>query len=185
MLEQEIRRAARTFFDRTKAWTQWLDEIYLVADVRDYDLDIPAGAEVSRVQRATIDGAPINVVGWSSTPVDLATRQALGGRQLASSSDLLTVTIGSSAAAGSRLQVQVSLIPSRTSTSIPDDVLAKHVDAVIDGAKYYLMRVPGPLYKPSDAQAAGLAFEQAIAAASIEAYRDHTPTTPRASVKWC
>lgn len=185
MLDQEIRRAARQFFDRTKAWAVWLDTIYLVANLRDYDLDIPAGTEVVRLQRATVNGAPINVAGWSTLAVDLSSNESQGGRQILASSDLLTVTLGNEGEAGAKLQVQVALMPSRTATSIPDDVLSKHVDAVIEGAKYNLMRVPGPLYKPKDAEAARRAFENHVSGATVEAYRDHTMTTPRASVKWC
>lgn len=185
MVEQELRSAARIFFTRTKAWVQWLDEEYLVANLREYDLSLPAGTEVVRVQRATVDGRPVEVVGWNSLPSDMAIHGAGGTPQLVSSPDRLTLTIGAPGASGSRLQVQAALMPSRSATAIPDHLLSQHADALIDGAKYRLLRVPGPLHKPQEAAEAMALFERAIAACSVDAWRGHTNATPRASPKWC
>lgn len=185
MLDQEIRQAARMFFARTKAWVQWLEEVFVSGALREYDLDLPTQTEIVRVQRATVDGRPVEVVGWNSLPSDLALHATGGSPQLVSSADRMTVTIGSPGAAGSKLQVQVALMPSQSAASIPDTVLLLHRDAIAEGAKYRLMRVPGPLSKPQEAEQARVLFERAIAASSVDAWRGHTNATPRSSVKWC
>jgi hypothetical protein len=93
----------------------------------------------------------------------------------------LTQTVGTAA----RLQVQASLAPSRTAIGLEALLASQHRLAIVEGAKHRLMRVPGPLHKPKPAEESRQLFEAAVAAASVDAWRGHTNSTPRARPKWC
>ena len=72
VLDQEIRNAAIEFFRRTRVWTEWLEPIYTSAGVREYDLDLPSGSEVVRIEQATRNGSPLELEGFRTVPSDLA-----------------------------------------------------------------------------------------------------------------
>lgn len=184
VLEQEVRKAAREFFRRTRAWTQWLDEIPLSDKLREYDVDLPTGAEVVILEKATLNGRPIEASGYRALSADPIEHEGTGGLAVVSA-DRLTLLLTQAAGKGDRLQVQASLMPTRTSTGIPDLLLSKHAEAIAEGAKHRLMRTPGPLHRPIEAEEARVLFEAAVASASVSAWRGNTNVTPRARPKWC
>ena len=184
MLEQEIRSAAIEFFQRTRCWSQWLDPLGASDRALEYDLDLPAGAEIVRIERATRDGKPLDVVGFRTLTVDPASGEASGPIAL-TSADRVTVTLSQPPGAGSRIQVQVSLMPTRSASGVSDLLMSKHRDAIAEGAKYRLMRTPGTLNQPKAAEEARQLFERAVATSSVDAWRGHTNATPRSTPKWC
>lgn len=62
LLDQELRIAASTFFDMTRAWSDWLDPITTQAGIAEYDLDAPSGARIVRLERARIDGQDLTIL---------------------------------------------------------------------------------------------------------------------------
>lgn len=184
MLDQEIRRAAREFCHRARPWLVWLSEITTVAGVRSYyAITLPVDAEVFRIQRATLDDQLIDVLVYAEHEADPAT--VPGQWPGVVSRDRQNVILMRDPAAGQKIKLQAVLAPSPTATTLDDTLVAQFGAAIVEGAKYRLMRVPGPLHKPKSAEEARLLFEIAIGAASHAAHRSQTNTTPRASVKWC
>ncbi len=184
VLDQEIRQAAIEFFRRTRVWTEWLEPIYAAANLREYDLDLPAGSEVVRIEQATRNGAPFEIEGFRSLASDPAQR-AVDGPLALTSADRVTVWLSQPVGAADRIQLRVSLAPSRTAAGIGDTLFAQHRQALAEGARHRLLRMPGPLHKPREAEEARLLFERAVAAASVDGWRGHTNVTPRARPKWC
>ncbi len=184
MLDQEIRSAAIEFFRRTRVWGEWLDPVYAASSLREYDLEVPTGSEVVRIEQATRNGALLEIEGFRSVPTDPAQR-AVDGPLSITTSDRVTVWLSQGVATGDRVQMRVSLMPSRTSTGIADTLFGQYRDAMADGARHRLLRVPGPLHKPREAEEARLLFEAAIARTSADGWRGHTLVTPRAQPKWC
>jgi hypothetical protein len=183
MLEQEIRSAAQEYFQRTSAWIDWLAEITTVANTRQYVLTLPADSEVHRIERATLDTNPIEIKVWRTVSPN-PDGNVTGSNGLVSE-DRTNVLLSGNPTAGQKLQVQAVLVPTDTATAIPDALWSRHKSKIAEGAKYRLMRVPGALHKPREAQEASDLFEKAIASMAVETWRSHTSVTPRAKAKWC
>lgn len=183
MLDQEIRRAAREFCHRARPWLTWLSDITTSAGVRSYAIPLPADSEVFRIQKATLDDQEIDVLVYAEQVADPET--VAGQYPGLVSRDRQNVTLLRDPAAGQKIKLQAVLAPSPTATTLDDTLVAQFSAAIVEGAKYRLMRVPGPLHKPQSAEEARLLFEIAIGAASHAAHRSQTNTTPRARVKWC
>jgi hypothetical protein len=184
VLDQETRQAAIEFFRRTRVWTEWLEPIYAAANLREYDLDLPAGSEVVRIEQATRNESPFEIEGFRYVSADPAQSPQSGPLTL-TTSDRVTVSLSQPVGAADRIQLRVSLAPSRSSTGIADTLFSQHRQALAEGARHRLLRMPGPLHKPREAEEARLLFERAVAAASVDGWRGHTNVTPRARPKWC
>ena len=182
MLDQEIRRAAIEFFRRSRAWMAWLDPIVVSSAIQEYDLDLPANAQVFRIEAASLNGREYPVSGLRALTADPSYDNA--EQAAAVSLDRLSVVLTQALGDGDRLQIRAALTLSKTALSLDDALFDQHSDAIVEGAKYRLMRVPGVLHKPQEAQEARGNFEAAIAAASHSAWRGHTNATPRARVSW-
>lgn len=184
LAEAKVRQAAIEFFRRTRAWVEWLDPSTSVAGLVEYDFDLPTGADVARVERATLDGNPIVIASFRDASHD-ASRQELAEQGLLSR-DLKTFRLGRSVAAGLSLQVQVALIPSRTATGLPDDLFEKYVDDIVRGARAKILSIPGTdFYNPDMSMLEQSAFGSSIAARSVDAWRGLTKNTPRSRASFC
>ena len=183
-LDQALRDAAIEFLRRTRAWMPWLESSITTSSLREFDLDLPPQSEVVRIEAATLDARPLAVRGFRTIPMDSASYVDGAGLSL-TSTDRITVWLTQTVGAGAKLQVLVSLVPSRSATGLDDTLLTKHRLAIVEGAKHRLMRMPGPLHQPKPAAEALQLFERAVAASSVDAWRGHTNHTPRATPKWC
>jgi len=184
LLEAKLRQAAIEFLERTRAWVEWLDPATSYEGVLEYDFDLPAGTDVVRVERATLDGEPIEIVSYRDADHDWLRQPML--EQGVLSRDLKTFCLGVSVASGALIQIQAALKPSRNATGIPDDLADKYRDDIVHGARYLVLSMPGtPFYKPDTAAVERALFEGAIASRSVQAWRGHTANTPRARVKLC
>jgi hypothetical protein len=183
LAEAKLRQAAIEFFQRTRAWVEWLDPVTSVAGSVEYDLDLPTGSDVARVEKSTVDGKPIDIISYRDASYDW-TRLDLTSQGIVSR-DLKTFRLGQAVAAGLTIQVQVALTPSRTSTGIPDDLYDKYVDDIVHGARYRVLMTPDTtFYKPDLAGIEKALFEAAIGTNAVDAWRGQTANTPRARVKF-
>lgn len=181
--EAKTRQAAIEFFKRTRAWVEWLDPVTSMAGAVEYDLDLPTGSDVVRVEKSTVDGTPIDITSYRDAPYDW-TRLDLESQGLVSR-DLKTFRLGQAVAADLTIQVQVVLTPSRASIGIPDDLFDRYVDDIVHGARYRVLMTPDtPFYKPELAGTEKSLFDAAIATNSVDAWRGQTANTPRARVKF-
>lgn len=184
LLNQELLLAAQLFMRRTRCWMAWLEPTRILAGAMEYDLDTPDRALVVRVEKAAIDGSPIDVVSWRQirTDPDLGETPHAG----MASNNRTTFRLGREYPAGGLLSVQASLMPRRAATGIPDEFFSQHEDAIACGARARLMAMPGMTW--TNFELAGVhagAFDAAINAATVDAYRGYTNATPRRRVQWC
>lgn len=184
LLEAKTRQAAIEFFQRTRAWVEWLDPATSFEGLVEYDFDIPSQSDVARVERATVDGKPIVIQSYRDAPHDW-TRSDLVNQGLVTR-DLKTFRLGNAVASGQVIQVQVALTPSRTSAGMPDDLFEKYKDDIVHGARSKLLEISSTtFYQPDVAGREFALFESAIATNAVDAWRGMTANTPRARVKLC
>jgi hypothetical protein len=185
LIAQALRTAARKFFRRTRAWVEWLDPVRTSGRATgEYDFDLPTESELHALEQATQGGRPYPVQSFRqrhSDPAQFGADQDLG----LLSRDLQTFFLVGNTPAAEKVQVQVVLIPSATATGIPDYLASRYLEALAEGAKSELMLTPDTtFFNPELAAVANEKFEQAISEASVQAYRGHTKTIPRARPKW-
>jgi hypothetical protein len=185
LVSQALNRAAREFFRRTRAWTEWLEPLATVAgEGREYDLELPPQTDVVRLERATVGGAPLAITAWRQLERDPA-QHGEGDRALVSG-DLLAFRLRGLFAAGEQLQVQVALMPKTTATGIPDALATRYLEPIAEGAKAQLLATASaPFHDPKAATVAQLAFERAVAQHGVDVFRGHSSHVPRAAVSWC
>jgi len=160
MMDQEVQAAADEFCRRTRVWCEWLEPTVTAANLREYDLEIPTGADVVRIEKATIGDAAASVVAYRDAARD--PQEYPIGVAAVASPERKTFWLGADYPAALELRIQVSL-----------------------GARSALLLMPNTeWFQPALGAAARAEFDSAIAAASVEAWRGHTGATPRACVKW-
>jgi hypothetical protein len=181
----ELRNAAAEFFDRTRAWRQWLDPMVTYEAAKEYDLDLPTGAQVVRIESATLDGAPYAIQGAFSLIAD--PRQSSNGLPAGlSSEDRCTLVLANALPAGQHLQIQASLLPSESSTGIPDHLHAQYADAILNGALYRIRSLAGYDFSDDARGAIAMAaFEREIGRVQGLVVRSNTNVMPRSRVQWC
>jgi len=184
LLEKETRTAAIEFLRRTRAWVEWLDPATTLDGLVTYDFELPTGADVSRVERATLDGNGIEILSYRDAPHDWTLKELTD--QGVITRDRKTFSLGTPVAAGRTIQVQVALIPSRASTGLPDDLFERYSNEIAAGALARLLLTSNTaFYKPDLAAVKKAEFDSAIASFAVDAWRGHAAHTPRARPKFC
>lgn len=185
LVTQALIDASREFFQRTRAWMEWLDPATSKAGASvEYDFDLPSQTELVRIERATRNGNPLVVQSYRQKQRDWSRDQ--GDAQTLVSRDMLSFVLTGNFPVGDEIQVQVSLMPSLRAAGIPDYLATRYLIPIAEGAKAIVLMTPDVPYTRPDMAAVSMAkFEEAIGCFSLSAYRGHTNQVPRASVKWC
>ena len=97
----------------------------------------------------------------------------------------MTITLTRTFVPGTRIEIQASLMPSRSAATLPDALMQQYADAIVSGARYRLQRTPGPLNNPQGAAEAYAEYQRLLAKFTLQAYRGNSPSVPRARPKWC
>ena len=183
--ESKTRQAAIEFFRRTRAWVEWLEPVTTISNsLAEYGMEAPLGADVVRIEQATLDGNPFSVSSSRDVAQDLE-RQAMTDLQLVSR-DLKTFRLGGLPMAGRVIRVQAALIPSRSAKGLPDDLFDKYADDIAHGARHRILSIPGTdYYNPDVFMLEQSRFEAAIATKAVDAWRGLTHNTPRSRVTFC
>lgn len=182
--EQALRDAATDFFRRTRAWRRWLAEVPVQAGQREYVLPLPSGAQVVRIETATVGGASAAVHSFQGFPSDPALHagQASG----VASRDRVSVLLAGDASPGAALQVEATLTLTDAATGVEDAFFQQYRAEIVDGAKALLMLTPDQTF--TNLQLGALAsdrFETAIDREKVKAFRGQTNSTPRSRPVWC
>lgn len=185
LVDHALRRAAREFFKRTRAWMVWLDpQASSGVGGTEYDFDLPAQSELVRVEQVTADGEEVPVTAYRQLTKDWTRDQ--GAEQGLVSQDMQTFTLLGTFAAAQAIQVQASLRPSQTASGLPDGLQGRYLEAITQGAKATLLLTSKAAFRdPEGAVIAQALFEEAISKHAVDAFRSHTNTMPRARVQWC
>jgi hypothetical protein len=169
LAQQALLDAAIVFCEESQVIRARLDEFSTVADQVSYELDAPAQQQVARVLEVRVDGRPIPMV--MAEDVGMITDAV--GRPMACYTDatesefvlrLFPVPDGAYP-----VQVRAALRPTRTATSVEDDLFNLWSDAVVSGALARLMAVPAqPFSNPALAGGYSAAALSAARKARVE-----------------
>lgn len=182
--DQELRRAAREFFRRTRAWAVWLDAVVTASGARTYDLDIPSDSQVVRIEKATVNGEPFNLLSVTQLTKDIETESS--EQSGVATIDRETFTLTDGYPDGTSVKVRVSLMPSKQAYGIPDELFYRYSDDIVEGAKRNLMLFANTSFSnASMATVAGGLFEAAINNKTVDAWRGGTGKIPRARLRLC
>lgn len=184
LADQALCRASREFFRRTFAWREWLDPVSTLSTTREYDMDIPSGSVVVRIERATMNGSPFDVLSIRALDKNAAvdTVDQTGAAMVDRQQILLTKETPDDQV----LRVQVSLMPTTSALGIPDALFEPYMEDIIHGAKHRLMMLAGTTFSNADmAIVAKAEFEQAVANKTVSVWRGDTGKTPRVRLRLC
>lgn len=175
MAERAIRSATIELCEKSDIYQVELDPVTTPEGIYEYDFDTPSQTSVQKIMWATHDGKdlePISstlleqrVPGWRkedkrSTPKYI-TRHSQGTFRL--------VPVPNTTVTNSTI-IRVSLKPANTSSACDDLVMADYRDAIISGALFRLLRMPGQAWTDySGAQIYGAAFADGIRDAELKA----------------
>lgn len=174
IVDQAIVRAAIRFCAETGVWrythaTQAVVEEATTA----YSFAPPTGAKVERVLAAWLDGQPLTVknatdmLGVADWTTETGTPTCL---VVLSDSQFRVYPLGDG-----DVDMEVTVKPARSATTIDDNVFETHVEAIASGALEILLAKPGkPWSSPELAAYHKGKFEDAIADAEIHEFR-HAP----------
>jgi len=181
-----LRRAAIVFCTRSLAHRATLPRFDLVAGQSTYALSPPTDTEIVEIIRLV--NVPANQQIEKRTEEQLMWGDAAYLSGTSGQPEVFTYEPGSnelalypepSSSAVAAMQARVALRPIAAAAQIDDQVWNRWSDALLDGARFNLYRIPG---KPwSNGEAARLAFEQfdlAISQAHVEA-ANGGPMSPR------
>lgn len=139
MVRLAVRRAARKFCQQSSAWRLILpDAVTLVADVGQYALVVPDGAEIimqlnvyrplGELTGKTLDQIRLLIPDWQS---------AVGAPRFFNTLDFSTLSIYPAAGdlvAGEQYKVRVALAPKLTIADLPEELALRYDEALAEGA---------------------------------------------------
>jgi hypothetical protein len=175
MAEQCIRLSAIELFRRANLW--WNEfALTSVADQAGYSLGTPSGiaelAEAKKIDSVVLDGREV-----SPAPIGYVTESLDGGssRDLAYTQDLRTVMFSPApTASGLAIKVRAWLVPSSTSTQIPDAPATQHIETIAAGALARVLVLPQPWKDPGMAGVYLERFDRGVSRAANSAARGHS-----------
>ncbi|MEO8021072.1 hypothetical protein [Polaromonas sp.] len=177
--EHAILRAAQEFFQRSRAWHLWLDDITTRGEISAYDLNLEPNSELVRLEGATLDGEIISLSRIEDMPSNWRT-QSSGMRTCVFTTDSKTVQLLPIKAADMKLSIRASLKPSNNAPGIADDLFDLYVETIAMGAKSRLMAQPGKDYSNmAGADAWGGQFRDAVDTIKSRLWRGNAATRTR------
>lgn len=149
---------------------------------KEYTFELPQGAELLRLERATLNGRPLEVANARDLQAD-PWQQELQGRAYLATTNLSEFTVRTSGAG--RLQVYASLMPGLRGSMVPDEVASLYHEAIREGAKAELLNTEGTdYYKPNQAGVALAFFQRAMDEATTDVWRSNTSRGSRGRTSW-
>jgi hypothetical protein len=181
--EHALLRAAQEFFETTRVWKLWLDDILTVATITEYEMSLEPKSELVRLERATLAGRPIRVRSEDELPDDWRTYTG-GILDGVHTSDRKNLVLLPAQLTGLALKVEVSLKPSNAATGVEDRIFDLYVRQIAAGAVAELKAHTEKTY--SDGNGAGVwrgRFEEHMGATDIQRFRGFSSARPRRPVK--
>lgn len=177
-----VRNAAIEFCEKSLYWTYEHDPITAVADLTEYEFDLPEDTEVAKIIDGWYDGHVLvfaseeRLQGQFQTPWRQTTGSAAFITQMDPQSFLLAPTPAESITDAIRLIV--ALKPTRDAPGIDDMFYNRWLEEIAGGARARLYAIPGhQTHNPAAAVAARRQFASDISSARIERNRGLTRAT--------
>lgn len=184
VIERALLRTAQEFFEVTSLWTVWLDNSMTLPGVVDYDIELPTDAELVRIERATLDGRPIDITTPESLPDDWKTYEGSGLSDCIFTRDLFTLTVLPRARASLLLRVEAVLRPSDKAQGIEDFLFRRFNAAIALGAKARLMSMANtPWSQPNEGARFEAMFREEMNSLHFRRMRGFSSARPRRPIQ--
>lgn len=141
-IDSAILRASIEFCEKSTAWRELLTPITLQDGVAEYAIPLPVGSRlvVIRDREARLNGQSLNPI---PNPADInPTRTGVPSHYAQRSHDALILFPTPASADGMVLSIYAVLAPKLTATELPDLLADRYYEAICEGAKAILKRMP-------------------------------------------
>lgn len=175
---QAIMRAANDFCVETGVWSEIQDPVALEDDVNEYDVDVPAGAQIVTIKS-------IWMINRELVPVTMERLQELiPNWQEAKGSDpayyncpqdwstvrIYPIPYGAN---GKTITIRALYAPSQFGANLPQFLVDRFLDEILAGAKARLMQMPGKAWTNADlAQYNQAFFTEGVTKAKVNIAHD-------------
>jgi hypothetical protein len=157
LAENAIRSAAIEFCERTSAYQSELDAITTISNIYEYDLEPPTGTTVHKILWVTHDGQdlePLTTTLLEQRVPRWRTDNGLPVYFVQPTASLIWLVPIPSAQVVNSTIIRAVLKPTHTSTTCDESIMDEYRDAIVNGALFRLLRIPGKDW--SDLQGAQL-----------------------------
>lgn len=184
VIDHAVRNACIEFADRSKVLQVTSDPQDLQANVADYDLDLPPGAQLVKLMAAWVyDNPPLALV----SPEQVYAADELYGTGDASTpryafvrtpeSPVVTLAPRPAVTAVGALRCRFSYKPTRTATAVDDTLVNNWYDEICAGALARLRMIPNkPWSNPQQAEIDRQVFMAGVSRAVAQAHTSGTVT---------
>jgi len=141
MIVNAVRRAAIELCEQAQVWEQSDDALVAVKNLQEQDLPLPNNADLIQV-------VSIHRKGIELTPVplgDIFTMQGAGGTGEPTHyavDTMVSARLHPTPSITESLTCRLSLKPKSTATSVPDEITTRWRNALVNGAKHFLLLMP-------------------------------------------
>lgn len=137
--EEKIRAAVIDLCRKAKIWTHEDDPTATMAQARSYDINTPSGSALVEIRALHLNGKPLG----ATTEDDSNYRTEYGTPEFYFQVSPEFVALWPVPDAEYLFTMDLTLAPSRTSTTFPSWIAERYHDAIVAGAKSRLMGMPG------------------------------------------
>ncbi len=140
LIEQMVRRAAQEFCHETNIWSVWSDAESVSAGDFPYQIPIPSGARLVRIQRVQVDGADVSPLVEDDIEDLTETGTTAGGYSATEPGQLSIYPVPENSVS---IRVKASFAPTTTGTVVPSVLWQEYATAIESAATGLLLRMPG------------------------------------------
>jgi hypothetical protein len=183
-IDVAIRSAAIEFCEKSLAFQRDLDPVTVVKNIIDYDLEPPDQQLVVRIMRMWFKGTELHPVAPDFVSKPEIYNSLFSGADKSASDprhyiqkDERTFTLYPIPpdTVANALTMRVALKPSRSATTIEDDLFEEYAEVIAHGAKFRLLSMASKPWTNGPAASASLTlFNNGINAAMLRGYRGGT-----------
>lgn len=146
MAEQCIVDAAIEFCEKTNAFRYTPDQVSTTAGLTTYDFDLPSFTDFARVIHLSIDSKEIQSVVTEAQPLEADYQTKPDHYFVTQNESELLLNLYPTPDDVYTIDMSIALRPTRNATQIDDDLYTYWQDAIICGALYRIMSVPGQAF---------------------------------------
>lgn len=169
LAENAIRSAAIEFCERTSAYQLELDAITTISNIYEYDLEPPTGTTVHKILWVTHDGQdlePLTTTLLEQRVPRWRTDNGLPVYFVKPTASLIWLVPIPSAKVVNSTIIRAVLKPTHTSTTCDESIMDEYRDAIVNGALFRLLRIPGKDWSDlQGAQLYSILFESVVVTA--------------------
>ncbi len=189
--EQELKRAAQQFFEKTRAWRLTTAPVRISPNQATVTVAVGDGLDLVRIEHGTYDGKRIAVISPDvldddPTMGDWRSRKGTPNNLIQSMPGVVDLYPVPLDATSTGLTFFVAVKPSDSATGLPDHLATAYRDIIVCGAKSKLMIYKdAPWANPALAASFASEFMTSMGSANFEAAKGFGRGRIAARPRWC